>query len=210
MAVHDFRDRQAPAGPKGSPAGRIVKGKLATRSADVIDAITLHQTATLLPPGKADLRAAKGDPVAARHLRALRVHAHVTAFTTGDAVIAYPLRAYVYHGNGLNKTSIGVECEAKLDGLAEKVDDAVVDATRQAFAWLCEHGPVEGIELRYVYAHRQASPTRRADPGLALWRAVVLDYAVPKLGLRTAPAKTWGKGRPVPLAWQPDGGVGRY
>jgi hypothetical protein len=207
MSVLDLRSRQTPSGPP--KAGKLHKGALVMRDPSTIDTICLHQTATLLPPGKADLRAANGDPALARHLRALRVHAHVTAFTTGTAVIAYPLRAYVWHGNGANASSIGVECEASLTGLDTSCDEKVVEAGRAALTWLCENGPTEGIHISYIVAHRQSSKTRRGDPGLALWRAVALDHGVAKLGLRTTPERVWGDGRPIPVEWQADG-VGNY
>ncbi len=61
---------------------------------------------------------------------------------------------------------------------------------------------------------RSPGPTRRADPGQ---ERVVLDFAVPKLGLVTEPAlwlpaKAKGKpsnGRPIPTKWDPNG-VGKY
>lgn len=207
MPVLDFRDRQTASGPPD--CGKLFRGKLVQRDPKAVTGITLHQVATLLPPGRIDVMAAHGDVVLARHLRALRVHAHATAFTTGSAVIAYPLLAYVWHGNGLNSQDIGLECEAELDGLEPHADEHVIEAAREAITWLCENAPKEGIELRYIHAHRQSSATRRGDPGLALWKAVALDHAVAKCGLKTLPHETWRDGRPIPVEWQADG-VGHY
>lgn len=217
MTVHDFRARQLPGGPaakivngKPRPCGRLdASGELVLRDPSTIDGITLHQTAVQLPPGRRDLADAMGDRELARHLRALRVHAHITAFTTGGAVIAYPLRTYLHHANGLNASTIGLECEGSYAGLGKLVPQPVIDAGREALAWLVDNAPLEGITLRYIYAHRQSSATRRADPGLAIWRDVAVEYAIKELGLVSQPGYTWGNGRKIPKEWDPDG-VGRY
>ena len=66
------------------------------------------------------------------------------------------------------------------------------------------------MPIEFIWAHRQSSASRRSDPGQSLWQEVVLAYAVPVLGLKTQPARIWGDGRPIPVEWQPDGGVGPY
>jgi hypothetical protein len=64
------------------------------------------------------------------------------------------------------------------------------------------------VNLKYVHAHRQSNPNRRADPGSRIWQELVLAYARPALGLETAPDAVWatrdGIGRPIPEEWDPE------
>lgn len=203
-ALIDLRGEQTKAGPPG--AGRLDRGGgLVLRDAGSIDAICLHQTACTFGVSPGQVRAAKGDRDLAKHRRALGVHAHVTAFMTGRFVAAYPLRAYVYHGNGANGRSIGLEIEGHYDGIpGGKLGDPTVttiDAARAALTWIIDTCADEGIKIRYLLAHRQYSDSRRSDPGWAIWQRVALDYGVRIHGLTTLPALVDGRGRPIPRAW---------
>lgn len=125
------------------------------------------------------------------------------------------------HANALNAPSLGLEVEGRYPGLAsgprgawDILDELTIETARAALTWLVEAAAAEGIEIRYLYAHRQSSSMRRGDPGELVWRAVALEHGRQVLGLRTAPARTWdspsaGRGRPIPLEWDPSG-VGRY
>lgn len=214
--IFDWRDKQLPAGPPPtmkrdgslSYPGRIENGKIALRKPAQVTGFTIHQTATLLTPSASQIKAADGDAQRARHLRALKVHAHVTAFTTGCAVIAYPLLAYVHHANKLNASTVGVEFEAKIKGVKEAPADLVIAAGCDALAWCCEHGHEDGIEFAYLFTHRQSSSTRRGDPGEGIYRPVA-DFAIRKLGLKIRHAATFGDGRPIPKDWDALG-VGSY
>ncbi len=204
--ILDLRNEQKPGGPDAK-SGKIVGGRLVMRDPASIDAIVLHQTAVTFGASPAAVRAAKGDKDLARHRRALGVHAHVTAFTDGTAVAAYPLRAYVYHGNGANSRSIGLEIEGHYNGipggqLAEP-DAATIQSAREACTWLVEAARAEGITLRYYLAHRQYSRSRRSDPGWYLWRAVGVDWCEARLGLQPLPTLVDRDGYPIPKTWDP-------
>ncbi len=158
------------------------------------------------------------------------------AFRDGTVVLPNPFTWLVWHGNGLNERSLGLECEGLLPGLRDdpstvpqedlqttwngKPDDVtkvLVKTCQEALVQLVTLAKEEDIHIRYIWAHRQSSGMRRADPGQELWERVVLDFAVPKLGLVTEPAlwlpaKVKGKpanGRPIPTKWDPNG-VGKY
>lgn len=201
------------------PKARTVAGMTVRRPADSVDAIMIHQTAVEFGLAPYQLQAAAGDRRVALARRAQRVACHALAFCDGFVCLPAPLRWYIHHGNGLNARSLGLEIEGNYPGVlggttvngktATEVTETVVVAARHALRLLVENGRNEGCPIQFIYAHRQTSNTRRADPGEALWRSVVLEYAVPVLGLKTQPARTWGTGLPIPRAWDPDG-VGEY
>ena len=215
--IVDLRAEQPNPPPlyNGKRKHRIAGGKVVTRDPATVDAIVLHQTACVF--GKA-----AHQPT--RHHRALGVACHALAFNDGVVVLANPLRSWVNHGNGFNSRSLGleVECNARglvadpktVSGLEVPPTPEAIAAGREAIAALVKLGRAEGMPIRYILAHRQSSPTRRSDPGEQLWKALVVDYAVPVLGLLAQPELVMtdlkGRpGRPLPPQWDP-GGVRAY
>ncbi len=223
IRVLDLRNEQ-PNPPPGDHH-QIVRGKVQMRDPAKVTGITVHQTACIFGP--------MAQPEV-RYRRALNVAAHATAFNTRVVVLANPLRWNVWHGNGLNDSTLGLEIEGRFSGLldnpatieredlrtawggiADPITPDIVETAREALRVLVELGRAEGMPLKYIYAHRQSSGTRRSDPGEGIWKEVVLEYACKVLGLQTKPALTMvskkgGPGRTIPLDWQPDGGVGKY
>jgi hypothetical protein len=163
-----------------------------------VTGITLHQTAVDLGerPGRWDT---------------LRAHVGVTR--GGQVLQVYGLAALVYHGNGLNGSTVGIECSGSYEGVEGQRDTwwqpkgvaepqtptpALVEAARRTVAWVVAEVAAHGGQVRWIYAHRQSSGTRQSDPGSALWRAVALEC-----GLETRPGFTVGTGRAIPEAWDP-------
>lgn len=195
-------------------------GNALERDPKTVDAIVLHQTATLFDPPKSN-RTPDG-----RHRRALDVACHAMAFTTGTLVAAAPLTRHVYHADMLNSRSLGLEVEGNYPGLRGRpvatgvrtmLIEQTIEAARAGIRWLVSEGRRLGMPIRYIYAHRQTDSWRRADPGEGLWRAVVIEYAVPKLELIVEPARTWSHrkgprryGKPIPRQWDQRAGVGKY
>lgn len=200
-------------------------GRVVVRRPEDIDGIVVHQTACTFGPF---------DDAERRHERALGVACHALAFRDGNVVIANPLLWYVQHGNGFNARSLGLEIEGLLPGLVDdpatapredlqttwngrpdELTGLLVDAACLAIDALVELALEEGIRIRYVWAHRQSSASRRSDPGEGVWRRVVLEHAVARRGLETQPAlvlsggKPRKPGRPIPIDWDP-AGVGKY
>jgi len=184
-----------------------------------VTGITIHQTAAKYGVVPYQIQAAGGDAELALARRSLRVACHVMAFHKG--FIAWPnnLEDYVYHGNGFNAFELGLEIDGNYPGAEggktwnnkkpTKVTPEVIRSACAAIELMVVEGREMGMPIEYIHAHRQSSNTRRDDPGEELWRTVVLGYAVPILGLKTEPARTIGKGQPVPRDWDPRG-VGRY
>lgn len=198
-------------------------GRPVVRDTSQVTGITIHQTAA--PYGVADyqVRAAGGDRQLALARRSLRVACHVMAYREGFIAWANELTHYVYHGNGFNAFELGIEVDGRFPGVkggktwngrpATEVTDKLVHAARAGIELLTIEGRKAGMPIEYIHAHRQSSATRRDDPGEELWQRVVLNFAVPVLGLITEPARTLkgrnGGGRPIPKEWDVSG-VGYY
>jgi len=197
------------------------KGKVVVRAPASVSGVMLHQTAVFYGVSSQQQAASGGDRHLALHRRGLNVACHAIAFdgqragvVCGHGVATAPVAWYCYQANTANAESLGLEIEGAYPGTVTPgcvmPSQTVIDAARAALRYLVEEGRREGMPIRYVWAHRQSSASRRGDPGEALWKAVALEYGVKVLGLETQPARTWGDGRPIPVEWQPDGGVGRY
>ena len=206
---------------QGKPTNivKLAAKKVVERDPRIVTGIGIHQTACVFGPS--------GD-IDRRNRRALNVPCHALAFRDGTFVTAFPMNWYVYHGNALNEFTYGLECEGQYPGLPDDpttpkredeqttwggdptpLDDLAIETFRAALKHLYEEGLKLGSPLQYVWAHRQANGVKVSDPGYGIWKHVVLDYAVAKLGLKTQPEKFWRDGKPVPPQWDPKG-VGKY
>jgi len=218
VPVVDLRGDQSNP-PAKSRKFKLAGGAVVERNPAMVTGITIHQTAVPYGVAEYQVQAAGGDRELALARRSLDVACHVMAFRSGFVAWPNPLRWYVHHGNGFNSTELGLEIDGRYPGLiggdtwdgkpATEATDELVSAARAAVALMVREGRAAGMPIRFIHAHRQSSSSRRSDPGEELWRRVVLEYAVPELGLVTEPAKVLGSGRPIPTQWDPDG-VGDY
>lgn len=190
-----------------SRAEKLIRGKPVLRDVGSIDSIVHHQTGCTFGVSPAMVKKYGGNARLAQFMRAKRVHAHVTSFDEGAVVLAYPLRHYVYHGNGSNPRSLGLENEGLFNGAPggknSEPSDLSIETGRVAMTWMVEEAAREGIELRWQHAHRQYSISRRGDPGHRYWQAVAIDHGEKVLGLRFQPDLTDRRGRPIPEVWDP-------
>lgn len=226
ITLLDLRNEQVNPFPSKTKAdgskvatSKVAGGKTVVRDPRRIRGITIHQTACVFGPANDRKKA---------YRRALNVPAHVVAFRDGTYVIPADPLWYLYTSNELNAFSYGLECEGQYPGLlddpktprredeatvwggeATPLDDLAIETFREAIKWLYEEGLRQGSPLEYVWAHRQSNGVKVSDPGEGIWKHVVLDYAVAKLGLKTEPTKTWGDGKALPPQWDPRG-VGKY
>lgn len=191
-----------------------VNGAVFERSVRSINSITLHQTAVEFSPRRRDLKNFE-DPRRALAQRSLEVACHAMSFD-GFFAVPNPLSWWVHHANGLNPTDLGLEVDGLFPGLVAHrqkhhtvLTQGRIEAARAALRFLVEEGRKAGMPIQFVHAHRQSSPSRRADPGEEIWKALVVDYAVPVLGLKVELSKVLvsksrkspGPGRPVPSQW---------
>lgn len=204
---------------RGKRKHLVRRGRVVERAPKDITTIVVHQTACVFGPLEQPDK---------RHVRALGVACHALAFNDGVVALPNPLPWYVWHGNEFNPVSLGLEIEGHFPGLpddpstprrediatvwggkATPLTATLVEASCAALDYLVAKGRELGMPIEFIAAHRQSSDTRRSDPGWEIWRTVVLEYAVPKLGLKTLPSYAIGNGRPIPKEWDPHG-VGRY
>jgi len=211
--------------PKAAPKTRVRGGKTVQRDPSKIKGIMLHQTAVNFGVAPYQVAAAGGSTVRAKQNRALNVGAHFVTFRDVGTVQAHDLLSYCHHGGLANSETIGWEIEGVYSGLLDnprttpredllstwkrrepdEITERLVVHCRQVLIDIVEGAYKEGIELDYIYAHRQSSITRRSDPGEGLWRKIVEGFAKPVLGLTPAYAKTWGMGRTIPVQWSSHG-----
>tara|TARA_B100000287_G_scaffold300499_1_gene283647 strand:- start:17 stop:925 length:909 start_codon:yes stop_codon:yes gene_type:complete len=216
ITILDLRSEQTDPAPKS----KVVGGRTVKRAPHTITGITLHQTACTYGVSQQQIDAAGGDRELALHRRALNVACHAMAFRDGTVVVANELESYIYHGNGLNAASLGCEVAGIYPGKVNEPEkttwggepteltELTIATAREAVRTLVEMGRAQGMAIDYLYGHRQASSSRRADPGEGLWRSVAL-WAQSELGLKLAQNITLGDGYTIPKEWDPNG-VGSY
>jgi hypothetical protein len=211
-----------------SPKSKVVAGKTVLRAPSAVNGIVLHQTACSFGVTARAIAAADGDEQLARARRALRMPYHAIAFRKGFVANANELRRYTYHANRLNGPTLGLAIEGLYSGLVDDpntapdeadrstwggdpqdVTEDVLRAGRFGLRFLVEEGRAIGMPIEFLYAHRQSNDKRRSDPGEELWRRLAIEYGVGVLGLTLRQDFTVGRGRPVPVNWDP-AGVGTY
>jgi N-acetyl-anhydromuramyl-L-alanine amidase AmpD len=186
------------------------------RNMKVVDAIVLHQARCNFDPGPYLIKKNNGDVHAAKHERAMRVNAHLVALHCGHYVQPHSVDQTIAHvGLRANpRRSIGIETEGSYHDVetpgVEELDQATAEALRNALEFATRTAIMMGAPLHHILAHRQLSSERPGDPGGEIWRRVVLEWAVPQLGLMTLPKYSANGGRPIPLEWDPAGGEGHY
>jgi len=220
----DLRSQQDYVYPNGKRKAKLLRsGAPVMREPKEVDSIVIHQTACEFGVSR---RAVSlfGDAESARAQRALDVACHALAFRNGYFVAAHDLRVYVNHANRLNDRSLGLEIEGRYPGLMDDpatvaredlkttwggkptvLTAQTVETACAALKWLVDEGRRYSMPIQYIFAHRQSSDTRRSDPGQEIWQRVVLDYAVPVLGLKTQPETLWRQGYSIPTQWDPAG-----
>ena len=191
----EFHDQRAKAARKGCLGGR--------RRWEAITGVTLHQTAC-------DFGSERPD-------RWDTLWAHLGCSREGNVFWAYDLEQVVWHGNGFNMATVGIECEGNYAGVVGDrstvwqpgtgelmvVTPELVKAAQDAVRWVCAVVAQHGGHVGNLFAHRQSAGSRRADPGQELWQQVALPVMA-ELGLSDGgPQYKVGEGRPVPAAWNP-------
>lgn len=194
----------------------LKKGR-GTRSLKNIRGVTLHQTACVL-----------GENPRRWH----NVGCHVGITRNGKIIFNNDLEKIVWHGNGFNKYTVGIEIDGHFAGLEEQkedgswvpdmnsywrpagstrkpisITDAQVQACKEVVRWVKKIVEDAGGECKYLLAHRQSSPSRTSDPGQKTWRLVALPL-LEELNMSDGGDDYYilSKGRcgkPIPEAWDP-------
>jgi N-acetyl-anhydromuramyl-L-alanine amidase AmpD len=170
-----------------------------------ITGITLHQTACVLgenPP------------------RWNTIAAHLGVTRGGQVVWMHDFEKIVWHGNGFNNTTIGIEMDGTYAGVdgddrtfwrptdeptrtAQTPTPELIEAAKATVRWICQEVVRHGGRIKQIVAHRQSSNQRDSDPGSALWQRVAMPLHQ-ELGLDDGgPGYTVGNGYPIPEKWDP-------
>jgi hypothetical protein len=171
-----------------------------------IKAIVLHQTAILLGP---------------KPERWYTLAAHIGIPQDGRVILVNPPTQVIWHANSFNKSSVGIEISGNFEGVEgdpttlwqpgggpHRMNDAQMESARATVKWLVETIAANGGNIRFIYAHRQASTDRRGDPGSRVWQRVGL-WAQETLGLSDGGDDFAQGGYAIPKARDP-GRKARY
>lgn len=174
-----------------------------------ITGITLHQTAC---------------DMGERPERYDTISVHYVVLRSGRIVWTCDADRILYGGNGWNNRCVQIEVNGLYPGLEDDPDTAADESLRTTWddpstptrehpqevtpaAMLSLRMLVRYLKLRFqsivvLCAHRQASASRRNDPGQRIWGEAVRLHA--ELGLQDGGVGfTIGDGLPIPEAWDP-------
>jgi N-acetyl-anhydromuramyl-L-alanine amidase AmpD len=203
---------EAPAGPQ-LPSGRFHDLRSVANQSNIggrrgwnqITGVTLHQTACVL-----------GE----RPQRWATVVAHLGVTRAGQVIWMHDFEKVVWHGNGFNNRTIGIEMDGTYAGIEgdartfwrpkdepdrqpQAPTAELIEAAKATVRWICEEVARHGGRVEQLVAHRQASNSRQSDPGSALWQQVAMPLHA-ELGLSDGgPGYCIDKGCPIPEAWDP-------
>lgn len=193
------------------PRSKVYRGKTDTLHKNLVNGICLHQTGIEYGINERQLRESDGDYHLAKARRFLNVPAHAVVGIDGIWCVHSPIDAYLHHAGPLNRYTLGLEIEGLYSGTDDghRLSSLTLDAAKEALAYLVTEGRNCGMDIKYIYAHRQSAASRRADPGYAIWQQVALDLG-PCFGLVPRNHIVLGDGRKIPKDWDPNDGLGKY
>lgn len=149
----------------------------------------------------------------ALHQRFWKAPYHFVALLNGDVLFNNDITRYTFAGNGGNGPLVQVSLEGFYPGLErnrkpkhDKLDDFVIETGRAALRLAVNRSNAEGARIGLLYAHRQYSDGRIADPGEAWWREIGIPVAA-DLGLERRPTFKVGTGLEICREWDPEGRV---
>lgn len=182
------------------------------RSWKQITGIVLHQTACTL-----------GE----RARRWYTLGAHVGVTRGGQVFWVHDLRTIVWHANGFNGSTVGIEMDGEYAGVEgndrtfwrpktepnrqpQIPTPELIEAAKAAVRWIVADVARHGGQVTRLLAHRQASADRQSDPGSRLWQDVGLAM-IAEIGLSDGgPGYKVGDGLPIPGEWDPSRSTYRY
>lgn len=156
--------------------------------------------------------------------------AHWGVLRSGTIVKLCDSNRIVYHGNGWNNRTIGIEVNGLYAGREDDPKTAVDEALqstwndpstpyretpqkvtalamaslRMLLRFLHYEIAQNGGHMQFLVAHRQSSTDRRNDPGESIWRQAALPI-MDELGLTSGTQGFTIGGYPIPECWgQPD------
>lgn len=168
-----------------------------------ITGVTLHQTAVVL-----------GE----RPERWKTLGAHLGVTREGQVVWLHDFAKIVWHANGLNAMTVGIELDGMYEGIQgdpnsfwnpdkdprrvpQRATTDLVEAAKATVRWVCAEVARHGGKVNHLYAHRQASKQRQSDPGSELWQLVGLELHKELTLTDGGAGFTLGDGMRIPESW---------
>lgn len=142
---------------------------------------------------------------------------HVAILTDGRILLTNPFEMCIETEGAMSTSTITVEFEGNMAGIEgqpetvwndgshiDSLSDAQIKASEYLFAWIKHKFEINGGQWKYVYAHRQLSADRRADPGSEIWQKVGMKWIEWLKGSDGGPDFAVGGGLPIPKQWNPE------
>jgi len=171
------------------------------RSWSKIEGVTLHQT---------------GCNLADKPKRWYSLNAHIGVLKDGTILLVNDPTDFIWHAQGFSHNTIGIEFNGNFwgdgsdistwwaaGGEASFLTPEQKKASKTLLRWLELQFAKNDATFSKVYAHRQASKDRRADPGSEIWRSVAMPWMRELGATDGGPEFTYGSGRPIPKNWDP-------
>lgn len=178
---------------------RLYSSGRSPRSWGSITGVTLHQTGCTLSEAQT---------------RWYPLNAHIGVLKNGTILLVNELTDFIWHAQGFSHHTIGIEFNGNFWGV--DTDNSTWWAGGGPASFLTSEQKIASkVLLRYlilrfsennavfkrVYAHRQASGDRLADPGSEIWRLVAMPWMEEIGATDGGPEFKYGTGRPIPKEW---------
>jgi peptidoglycan hydrolase-like protein with peptidoglycan-binding domain len=179
------------------------------RSFSDIVGVTLHQTGTDMPSNPRSWE---------------RLNAHIGVTQEGKISYVNDFTDMIWHAQGLSKNTIGIEIEGNFCGVKgdkktlwkggggpHNLNLPMHLALKKVFELVQAEFIKNKQSWMRIYAHRQASDTRRGDPGSEIWQAVAMPWGE-RLGLTEYDGGSdfcLKNGRRIPKRWNKER-IARY
>ena len=149
----------------------------------------------------------------ALHQRFWKAEYHYIALLNGDCLYNNDISRYTFHGSGGNSKLSGVSGEGNFHGLEKKrkkkhngwVEHEIV-TNRGLMRLAVLRSREEGAPVERLYAHRQYSGGRLADPGEGYWKEIGIPMAK-ELNLDRRIFEKYSKGNEICREWDEEGRV---
>lgn len=149
----------------------------------------------------------------ALHQRFWKAEYHYIGLLNGDILHNNDITRYTFHGSGGNSKLIGVSGEGNFPGLEKKRKKKhhgwtphEIETNRGALRLAVLNSREDGAPVERLYAHRQYSGGRIADPGEGYWKEIGIPIAK-ELNLERMTFQSFGKGREICREWDEEARV---